>query len=85
MAFLPRTLRIALGGFIEEAIEGVEEIGQQVVKAHLGGDFSGFGDNQVDAIGKCFSERGDGVRGWDFAKEIEAFDLGFDLAMRHDY
>ena len=47
-------LRIALGGLFEEAVEGAEEIGQEVVKAHFGGDFGGFGDDQVDTVRKGF-------------------------------
>ena len=56
-------LGVALGGLFEEAVEGADEVGNQLVEAEFGGQFGGFGDDQVDAVGKSFLERGDGVGG----------------------
>jgi len=76
-------LGVALGGLFEEAVEGADEVGNQLVEAEFGGQFGGFGDDQVDAVGKSFLERGDGLGERGVAQYIEAFDLGFDLAVRH--
>ncbi len=80
---LSPALRIALDGLFEEAVEGAEEVGEQVFKAELGGDFGGFGNDEIDTVGKGFFEGGDGLGGRSFAEEIEAFDFGFDLAVGH--
>jgi len=80
---LAPALRVALDGLFEEAVEGAEEIGEQVLKAELGGHFGGFGDDEVDAIGEGLCEGGDGLGGGSFAEEIKAFDFSFYLAVGH--
>ena len=77
------TLRVALDGLFEEAIEGAEEIGEEVWETQLGGHFGGFGDDQVDTVRKGLLEGDGGLGGGGVAEEIEAFDLSFDLAVRH--
>ena len=80
---LAPALRIAFHGLFEETAEGAEKVGEQVGKAQFGGQFGPFGDDQVDPVRKGFSERGDGLGGRGVPQLVEAFDFGFDLAMRH--
>ena len=80
---LAPALRVALDGLFEEAVEGAEQVGQEVLEAHFGGEFGGLGDDQVDTVRKGFSQGGGGVGGGCVAEAIEGFDLGFDLAVRH--
>jgi hypothetical protein len=77
-------LRIAGGGLLEEAVEGAQEIGDKVAELAFGGDFGGFGDHQVDAIGQGFAQGRDGIGGLGFAQAVQSLDILFNQTARHD-
>lgn len=82
---LAPALGVALDGLFEEAVEGTQQIGQEFVDPHLGGDFGGLGDHQVDAVGQGFPEGNGGLVRASLAQTVERLDFGFDLAMRHNF
>jgi len=50
----------------------------------VGGDFGGFGDSQVDAIGQGFAQGRGSVGGRGLAQAVQGFDFLFHETMRHD-
>src|ERR1019366_7462711 len=80
---LAPTLRIALHGVFEEAVEGAEEVREEFGGGQFGGDVGGFGGDQVDAAGERFSQGGDGFGGGNSAEAAEGFELFFDPAVGH--
>ena len=81
---LPPTLRIALHGVFEEAVEGAQEIREEFGGGQFGGDVGGFGGDKVDAAGERLSQRGGGFGGRNSAQPAQGFELFFHAAVGHD-
>jgi osmotically inducible protein OsmC len=81
---LPPTLRIALHGVFEEAVEGAQEIREEFGGGQFGGDVGGFGGDKVDAAGERLSQRGGGFGGRNSAQPAQGFELFFNAAVGHD-
>jgi lipoyl-dependent peroxiredoxin len=81
---LAPTLGIAFDGVIEEAVEGAEQVGEQLRGGQFGRDVGRFCGDQIDAVGERLAQGGEG-RGWRGAAEAaEGFELFFNPAMGHE-
>ena len=78
------TLRVARGGLLEEVVESGQEVGEEVAELAFGGDFGGFGDDQVDTIGQGFAQGRDCVGGRGLAQAVQGLDILFHQTARHD-